>query len=181
MPIKGIDTSSKRYPFLDYTTLAYEVFRDSDETVTLICPRLLNLWPTLKSGLQGNKPLRLRRKIFTKWEKISFKLPQNKMFLEFLNPNHEVSNIPISQTSNFFKNTNALLTVLKDENPDWVADWVNYHKEHHGANAVLIFNNNSSIYDSDQLSQLLEKNAPWKKSWSSTRTSPMEAGLQNPA
>jgi len=160
IPIKGIEKSSKRYPFLDYTTLAYEVFRDSDETVTLICPRLLNLWPTLKNGLQQNgisKPLKLRRKIFTKWEQISLKMPEKEKILRFSNPNHEISNIPISIKSYAFEDTNVLLTVLKDENPDWIADWINYHKEHHRANAALIFNNNSSTYDSEQLAQILKR------------------------
>lgn len=160
IPIKGIERSSKRYPFFDYNTLAYEVFRDSDETVTLICPRLLNLWPILRNGLQQNKkskPLKIRRKVFTKWEKISLKIPENEKILKFSNPNHEISDIPISPRSNSFEGANALLTVVKDENPNWIIDWINYHKEHHRANTALIFNNNSSIYDGDQLVQMLKR------------------------
>lgn len=166
IPIKGTENSNKRYPFIDYTTLAYEVFRSSNETVTLICPRLLNLWPTLRNGLQKNGingPLKLRRKMFTKWEQISLKIPAKENSLRFSNPDHKISNIPINPKSNSFEGTNALLTVLKDENPDWIADWMNYHKEHHRANAVLIFNNNSSIYDSDQLAQILRRKCDFEE------------------
>lgn len=160
MPINVVEKSDERFPFLDYSTLAYEVFREADETVTLICPHLLNLWPTLRDGLQQNttgKPLKIHRKTFTKWDKISFHLPKNIEVLKFSEPDGEASEIPISPRSNTFEGTNALLTVLKDENPDWIVDWINYHKIHHNANAALIFNNNSSIYSGDELTQILKK------------------------
>jgi hypothetical protein len=49
----------------------------------------------------------------------------------------------------------VLLTQLKDEPFDWIADWVRLHVRHHGADAVLVLDNNSVSYTSAELSAFL--------------------------
>jgi hypothetical protein len=50
-----------------------------------------------------------------------------------------------------FAGRRVLLTQLKDEPFDWIADWVRLHVRHHGADAVLILDNASTGYTSADL------------------------------
>ncbi|WP_084862263.1 hypothetical protein [Salibaculum halophilum] len=64
----------------DQRTLIYEAWV-ADGRLNLICPRLLNLWPVLRQGLEaGGVPLRLRRRRFLRYEWLSTPLPDDPVF-----------------------------------------------------------------------------------------------------
>ncbi len=138
----------------DSTTLCYDVFRNRRGMVTLVCPCLWNLWPVLRDGLfDESKPLsgRLRRRTFHLCEVLTLPRPLPRGALEFRHPDGRVQPVSIRESSGFFDGANCLLTMLRDEPVEWIVDWIRYHRHHHRADAVLIFNNRSTIYNSEML------------------------------
>ncbi len=52
---------------------------------------------------------------------------------------------------------NVLMTLSKDNHPDWIEDWGRFHIAHHGADAVLFVDNGSDTYGLDQIRPALER------------------------
>ncbi|HUF55507.1 MAG TPA: tetratricopeptide repeat protein [Thermohalobaculum sp.] len=38
----------------------------------------------------------------------------------------------------------VIMTLSRDNHPDWIGDWIHYHRVHHGCDAVLLYDNASS-------------------------------------
>ncbi|WP_027834224.1 hypothetical protein [Maritalea myrionectae] len=54
-----------------------------------------------------------------------------------------------------FQGKRVLLTMNQDNDLQWIEDWVKFYVKEHGADSVCIFDNNSSIYDPEDLSAYL--------------------------
>jgi hypothetical protein len=54
-----------------------------------------------------------------------------------------------------FRDCRVIFTMSKDNPIEWILDWVRFNRDVHGANAVLIYDNGSSSYDSAALSSAL--------------------------
>lgn len=52
-----------------------------------------------------------------------------------------------------FKNKRVMMTLSKDNDLLWIVDWIKFHVALHGVEAVLIYDNNSSIYTADELQE----------------------------
>ncbi|SNS87813.1 hypothetical protein [Antarctobacter heliothermus] len=52
---------------------------------------------------------------------------------------------------------NVLMTLSKDNHPDWIEDWGRFHIAHHGADAVLFVDNGSATWGPDQIRPALER------------------------
>src|SRR5579875_722135 len=60
--------------------------------------------------------------------------------------------VPLSADCNeFFRGMRVLLTLNKNNKPDWICDWIRFHRDIHGANSVLLYDNSSTIYDLKEL------------------------------
>jgi hypothetical protein len=54
-----------------------------------------------------------------------------------------------------FAGKRVLLTLSKDNRLEWICDWVRFHQDHHGADAVLLYDNNSTLYTLDELASAI--------------------------
>jgi hypothetical protein len=54
-----------------------------------------------------------------------------------------------------FRDRRVLFTMSKDNPIEWILDWVRFNRDVHGADAVLIYDNGSTAYDSAALSAAL--------------------------
>ena len=61
-----------------------------------------------------------------------------------------------SQTS-LFAGRRVLYTMSKDNTIAWMQDWIRFHRDVHGADAVLVYDNNSSRYNALQLQDSLQE------------------------
>lgn len=52
---------------------------------------------------------------------------------------------------------NVLMTLSKDNHPDWIEDWARFHIAQHGADAVLFVDNGSQEHGPDQIRSALER------------------------
>ena len=57
--------------------------------------------------------------------------------------------------SEMFRDRRVIFTMSKDNPIEWILDWVRFNRDIHGADAVLIYDNGSSAYDSATLSAAL--------------------------
>jgi hypothetical protein len=57
--------------------------------------------------------------------------------------------------SDMFRDRRVIFTMSKDNPIEWILDWVRFNRDIHGADAVLIYDNGSSAYDSATLSAAL--------------------------
>jgi hypothetical protein len=51
----------------------------------------------------------------------------------------------------FFRGRRVLFTLSKNNHPSWICDWMRFHRDLHGADAVLLFDNGSTIYTAEAL------------------------------
>lgn len=56
-----------------------------------------------------------------------------------------------------FAGRRVLTTISKDNDLRWIADWVAFYHRVHGADAVLLYNNNSNTYSLEQLQATLDQ------------------------
>jgi hypothetical protein len=71
-------------------------------------------------------------------------------------PLGEIS-IPLSPSqAEIFRDRRVIFTMSKDNPIEWILDWVRFNRDIHGADAVLIYDNGSTAYDSAILSQVLQ-------------------------
>lgn len=62
----------------------------------------------------------------------------------------------------FFAGRRVLLTLSKDNRLEWIQDWIRYHRDVHGADAALIYDNGSTAYDLNALAEAVDNVAGLK-------------------
>ena len=143
----------------DAHTLIYDCFWDPDRSeVVLVCPRLLNLWPTLRDGLSVNgSPAgrRLHRKTHLRLEVLRLKQTDRPEQLEMTVAGKTTALPVLSRDHETFAGRNVLLAISKDNPIEWIEDWARYHSTAHGADAVLLFDNGSTDYSPDEVQSRL--------------------------
>jgi hypothetical protein len=56
----------------------------------------------------------------------------------------------------FFRDRRVLVSTNKNNKLDWICDWIRFHRDVHGANAVLLYDNSSTVYDLNDLVSRLQ-------------------------
>jgi hypothetical protein len=64
---------------------------------------------------------------------------------------------PNANQSAFFSDKRVLFTLSKNNRLEWIEDWVRYHRDIHGANAILLYDNKSTEYSEVHLAQRLSQ------------------------
>jgi len=135
----------------DYTTFLYDYFM-SDDRMILIGPPLLNVedrinWrESLSGGILDKYSIgkldKLLRVAVERWHA----------------PNIDFANLQITvpvrenaAQNNIFENERVLMTLSKDNEIEWIRDWVLFHNKIHGATALLLYDNSSTTYSPEGL------------------------------
>lgn len=138
----------------DATTLFYDVFRDGHRLV-LVGPPLRNLGPVVEHGrirLEGNLTrhrLRTTKKDQLQLTTLRAEPGVREFSLEIEPPLPPVA-VQAADTA-ALRGRKVLFTKSRDNELTWIADWADYHVRAHGADAVLIYDNASSLYTPEQL------------------------------
>jgi hypothetical protein len=141
----------------DSTTLFYDAVRVSDAQVALFAPPFLNLKNDVASTAfhQGTDRCPARIRHLERHAQIWLDVPDNRPALQATGP-LGASAIPISPNeSQRFSGCRVIFTMSKNNPIEWILDWVRFNRDVHGADAVLIYDNGSSAYDSATLSAAL--------------------------
>lgn len=146
----------------DWTTLFYDVYRVGQHVV-FQGPPLFGWWDLLKTSaiLRNHMPLFGEAAFFLErplggdiwveapWNFISFASLLGRYDLR-VQPNH----------SDEFADRRVLLSISKDNDILWIADWIAFHQQIHGANAVLLYDNGSTSYSAASLEAELRARFP---------------------
>ncbi|MFV2002477.1 MAG: hypothetical protein ACC619_05800 [Paracoccaceae bacterium] len=134
----------------DALTVFYDCFFDDRSSqVVIICPRLLNLWPSVRNGLMldgryaGRK---IRRKKYLRVEVLRIAVSRRPERLELRIGDRQYS-VPVGGHEwHAFAGRNCLMAISKNNEIGWIESWARYHASAHNADAVILFDNGSSIY-----------------------------------
>lgn len=141
---------------LDSVTLAYDCVADDCGRALVTAPAFDALWPLFARSLRvdGRAPRRLRRVRHGRVEHVIFKASQGAT-LQF-----EMGGAPVPMRlrpseAHSFRGLNALMTVSRNNDLAWIADWAAYNVSAYGANGVLLFDNGSDAYAPGQIAETL--------------------------
>jgi hypothetical protein len=142
----------------DSRTVFYDCFRTVDGCGTLLVgPPLLNLKHTVLRALRRAYGmfsfLRVRVRELDRHSQIrmgptsDLDLPpglfqQNRLVTK---PNH----------CNIFRERRVVLTLSRDNELQWIKDWTHFFVRKHGADAVLLYDNASTKYESDEIREVI--------------------------
>lgn len=140
----------------DDSTLFFDVFFDHTGThVILPAPSFFNLLPhintmTITAFPSGIK-CQFRVKNMDRHSQVWATVPPQttQVIVESGLGRFEIS--PNRNISHLFENKRVLWTLSKNNRLEWIADWVRYNRDIHGANAVLLYDNVSTIYRPEEL------------------------------
>lgn len=148
----------------DYKTIFYDIYRSGDQVIfsgppllnfdslvrvakislfgkeRIDTPKLETLWKTQRSSIQLN-PLEAHGAASDGFE---FEVGRLK------------SGGRVQPDENgIFKGLKVLFTMSKNNNLEWIKDWATFYHKIHGVNAVLIYDNGSTDYTTDELVAVL--------------------------
>jgi len=144
----------------DFETLFYDVFFDPHSSrLIVLCPKLLNFRQLIRGG-----------NVFVDGEQCDFCVESHGRYdLLWLNVSYVPSTFSValdgrlfssgvsSSGSDLFAGKRVLLTLSKNNRLDWIADWVKHHVAAHGANAVLLFDNDSDLYSAQDVAGVMAR------------------------
>jgi len=141
--------------------LIYDIFWHQDEQqILLVCPPPMNLlehWQQAKfKALPSNEILDSEQFILRSTMTIALKnAPKNTKQIEIdFADNIFIVNIQPNMSEQF-EDSRLLFTMNKDNPLSWIKEWATYYQTMHNANAILFFDNGSSIYELSEIEQTL--------------------------
>jgi hypothetical protein len=143
----------------DASTLVYDaIYFPGLKRICLICPKLLNLEPLIRSGRfssgVGTHPIsRLWR--HKRYDEIWLKCAGTPDRLRFAHGDMVLECAPSVQDSTLFAGLNCAVLKSKDNDLTWIRDWANYHVRVHGLEGLIFFDNHSSKYSVEEVDQVL--------------------------
>lgn len=140
----------------DRTTLFYDAVWLPDRQAHLVtAPRFLNLWAPFRAGLRidGQPVRRVRRRTWLRCEQVEIPGPPDGLSLLWDGTDHTIPSRRAETEG--FAGTNALVSVNRNNDLDWIADWAAFYARRHGADAVLLFDNGSDAYTPQDIAERL--------------------------
>ncbi|MBV6637146.1 MAG: hypothetical protein KI788_14730 [Mameliella sp.] len=129
-----------------------------DGAVVLICPRLNNLDRTVARARFTLDGTEVRPRFKRYYRHTLIRLPASvqpeRVAVEIGDWRGET---PVNVPDSTLDGRNVLMTLSRDNHPDWIEDWARFHIAHHGADAVLFVDNGSETWGVDQIRPALER------------------------
>lgn len=142
----------------DRHTLVYDCcYREQTQELIFTAPRLLNLWPVVRAGLQINgQPYfgKIKRRQWQRCEQLFIACPRPQLI--HISYDGFDQSVAIRQSqSDLFAGNRVMFAMNKDNRLAWITDWVRYHINAHGLEGVVIVDNGSTDYSCEQLATAL--------------------------
>lgn len=142
----------------DFLTLAYDAFyRREAGAVWMVCPRLTNFRALIDRAafdLDG-APVSVRRvRRFGRFDVVELPAPGPGRLGVAIDGFHAALDAPEPDRGTF-AGRNTLVTVSRNNELDWIQDWVRFHARIHGADALLLYDNGSDLYEAEAIGAAL--------------------------
>jgi hypothetical protein len=153
MDLRPADYASK----YDWSTLWYDACFDPTGTYVVINgPPLFNLAARLTEAssafYRGHRPLAVHSQPLTNLHEFWLDLEGHPEGYLSLQGNGYTIPIAVEESGcSWFEGLRCIYTVSKDNDLLWIRDWLQIHVELHGTEAVLIYDNGSTMYSAQEL------------------------------
>jgi hypothetical protein len=141
----------------DNNTLIYDAVQVSRSQVALFAPPFFNLARDIAatSFSTGSEKYSPRARHLDRHAQLWLDIPENSGPVQAAGKLGTFE-VPVSPNdSQMFRDCRVIFTMSKDNPIEWILDWVRFNRDIHGADAVLIYDNGSSAYNSATLSAAL--------------------------
>jgi len=141
----------------DSTTLFYDAVQVNETQIVLFAPPFLNLQDELAATnfAVGTKPCTTHARHFDRHAQLWIDVPGTCDLIQATGPFGDFEFSVSQKETECFRDCRVIFTMSKDNPIEWILDWVRFNRDIHGADAVLIYDNGSSAYDSATLSSAL--------------------------
>jgi hypothetical protein len=141
----------------DGNTLFYDAVQVSSATITLFAPPFFTLARGVASTRFVSNDIRYeaRTRNLDRHAQSWLDIPQGSGPVRATGDLGSFSFSVSPNESEIFRDCRVIFTMSKDNPIEWILDWVRFNRDVHGADAVLIYDNGSSAYDSVTLSDAL--------------------------
>lgn len=134
----------------DFRTLAYDaVFLPRAGKLRIFCPKLANferLFAKADLRLDGAPVRRVRIRREERFDSVEISAPSGAAELT-ISLGDWKGRLAVSRADPApFAGTNCLLTLSRNNDLVWIRDWAEFHVREQGADAVLFFDNGSTLY-----------------------------------
>ena len=139
----------------DATTLFFDAFQCGDGRVVLLGPPLFNLAPAFAAmriqALPSQALCAFEIRHLDRHMQIWVSAPPATDRLRFSGPLGEFEVAVAPAVPSPFRGRRVIFTLSKDNEIEWIRDWIRFNRDIHGADAVLIYDNDSSRYTAAEL------------------------------
>src|SRR5699024_9437853 len=137
----------------DDSTLWYDAFLD-DDCVRLTAPPPMNLQQEIVAKLESSLNCPSEITVHNLDRVSHFLLPisveaQNSFLINITNNQIELR--PDSNKRSKYKDKTVLFSKSKNNDLQWISDWVQYYVSNHGVDAVLLYDNGSTEYSTAEV------------------------------
>jgi hypothetical protein len=141
----------------DSETLLFDAFWTAPGKAALLAPPFLNLASAVASTqfFAMGERCQARVRHLERHTQIWLRTPPGAERLTCEGPLGAFEIVPGKNLADLFAGRRALLTLSKNNSLTWILDWVRYHRDVHGADAVLFYDNASTDYDAEDLARSL--------------------------
>jgi hypothetical protein len=140
----------------DDSTLAYDIAYIAERKMAyLSCPPFNNLLEKAKEmqvcSAESGLPCAFEVLEMNRHARVAIKIPSGTTAINISSELGSVR-LPVNTDENdFFKDRRVLMTMSKDNRIEWICDWIRYYRDVHQIDAVLLYDNNSTSYDMEDL------------------------------
>jgi hypothetical protein len=139
----------------DYDTLLFDGFFSGTNEVLLTAPPFFNLQPFLESmevaAMPSGRTCRFRIRTLSRHSQIRIAVPAATTAISLRSEIGTFEFEPQRNLGELFAGKRVIFTMSKNNRFEWIQDWIRYHRDIHGANAVLIYDNQSTDYSTQEL------------------------------
>lgn len=145
---------AQRIGEFDFNTLIYDIVITDSKTL-LYCPKLFNFEKIItESNIYiNNRPVRFKIKKKNRYDIIEIKETGEKLTItnSVFNKSWELKKFNYDR----FLGKNCLSTLNKNNNLEWISDFVKFHIKHHGLDVIILYDNGSTDYTLNALEKCL--------------------------
>lgn len=135
--------------------------KDGASTMVLVGPPLRNLLPLFVAGVLGGRDVAVWMTRYLARDRCSDVWGPARgepVRLELTIGSFDVQ--PSAARHELYEGRRVLYTLSRDNEVRWIADWARFHIANHGADALLFYDNGSTIYGPAELEQALRAALP---------------------
>jgi hypothetical protein len=157
-PMRPVDFRGETFDRdFDDATLFFDAFEAAPGRVVLPGPPFLNLGSALSRTQfsAGAMNCRTRLRNLDRHAQVWLDAPINVSRLQLRGPLGDFEIAVAQRATSLFEGRRVIFTLSRNNPIPWILDWVRFNRDIHGADAVLIYDNASTDYDSAALNRAL--------------------------